>query len=254
MEVLNAALDFLTGVHGDRSNKEERKGKIFERAFELAYKDMSTHTVAYITDAKENFFSNDSNRCTDNKTKTRNAIKEYVMTEIFNDTAMQKLMSTDLQTEFDEWHIKACNIFVDINCCVSGLKLKGEEKTASGHTELITNLLCHVDKNISGVFSIGQAQKLVNMMVKYLYIYYQCEGWGDLERLKQYAHVPIDSYVLKDVFGKKTYNGIPWSKIESYETYRECEKEIIKKAKRDGFELSFLWELENWPFKQDEND
>ena len=55
-------------------------------------------------------------------------------------------------------------------------------------------------KESRNVFTYGQAQKLVNMMLKYLYIYYQCEGWDDLEKLRSFFHVPIDSYVLKAAF------------------------------------------------------
>ena len=245
MEVSNEILDFLTGIHG-RSEQDNRKDKIFDRAFALAYKDMATHTVVYKYDAKEAFFGNNSKRCIDNKVKTRNAIKEYVVTEIFNDTAMQMFMRIDSQTEFDEWQKAACKAFSNIKYTVNGL----ENKDSCIQTRSISELLCQTDNGIKCVFTTGQAQKLINMMVKYLYIFYQCEGRDDLERLKQYAHVPIDSYVLKEVFGKETYNGTPWSKIESYETYQECEAKIIETAELDGFESPFLWELAKWPFEK----
>ena len=40
-------LNFLTGIYyEDNEDENIRKKKIFDRAFNMAYKDMATHTVA----------------------------------------------------------------------------------------------------------------------------------------------------------------------------------------------------------------
>ena len=86
------------------------------------------------------------------------------------------------------------------------------------------------------------------MMIKYLYIYYQCEGLSALDQLKEYAHAPIDRFVLKGAFGTEYYNGVPWSRIGTYEEYMACKREIDDKAQEDGYPNGFQWEMAEWPF------
>ena len=83
------------------------------------------------------------------------------------------------------------------------------------------------------------------MMLKYLYIYYDCEGWNDLDKLVAYFHVPIDSYVLKAA--SKKYKDMPWSKINCYEEYKRCQEEI-QTFVREKYQNAFEWELTEWPF------
>lgn len=250
MEVSTEILDFLTGVYGDRADPENRKEPIFDRAFELAYKDMATHTVAYTDDAKEKYVGDDSKRCNGNKIEIRNTIKEYVMKNIFLDVSLSKsLAQINSQAAFNKWHEKACESITNAGCGYNNFKVKLTNKDKSSDTVEIYKLLCHIDREIKGVFSYGQAQKLINMMVKYLYIFYQCEGWSYLKNIEKYAHVPIDSYVLRAVFKNETYKGVPWSKIASYPEYMECKKRIDEKAEEDMPHVSsFMWELANWPF------
>ena len=65
--VSKEGLDFLTGIHADRENIEQRKVAMIDRAFNLAYKDMSTHTVAYKTAMKDKYFPDNSTRSNNNK-------------------------------------------------------------------------------------------------------------------------------------------------------------------------------------------
>lgn len=250
MEVSQEILDFLTGVHGDRGTPEKRKEKIFDRAFELAYMDMATHTVAYTEDAKKLYVGGDIKLCNDNKMKIKSAIKEFVKENIFGDVNLSKLLKKiSSEDKFKKWHKSACISFVGINCEVKDLELDQEENKIAD-PQNIRKLLCHTDRNLEydGVFTYGQAQKLINMMLKYLYIFYKCEGCNNLDILEKFAHVPIDRYVLKAVFGKEDYNGTPWSKITLYKVYKECKKEIDDEAKASGYPSPFLWELANWPF------
>ena len=64
-------LNFLTGVYceKDKADTALKKEKIFNRAFEMAYKDMSTHTVAYKKDSGiyERLIEGQTQRTTDNK-------------------------------------------------------------------------------------------------------------------------------------------------------------------------------------------
>lgn len=255
VSVSKEVLDFLTGVHDNRDNEKQRKEAIFDRAFELAYKDMSTHTVKYTGKTDQNspynkYICDNSIRCTENKKKIRDTIKNYISQNdnIFGNDYLSTLNKIFHQGEFDDWHQKACETLVKIDCKVSGLKLKGITDKDILHQK---NLADFFEKNgMDGhIFTIGQAQKLINMMVKYLYIYYQCEGLNTLEWLKKYAHIPIDRFVLKAAFQQEDYKGTPWSQIETYEDYISCKNEIDKHAGSEGYVNGFQWELAEWPFR-----
>lgn len=246
-------LNFLTGIYYEK-NKEDiasRKEKIFNRAFEMAYKDMSTHTVAYKKDTEvySQFIDGQTIRVESNKKKIRETIKRYIKGWFINNgtgsydlTELQKINSPGA---FNKWHEKLCDKIVTINCEVEQLQAKDETVRRIN----ISDILCHTDKNIqSGVFTYGQAQKLVNMMLKYLYIYYKCEGWNDLDDLVTYFHVPIDSYVLKEALQDEKYNDIPWSKINCYEEYICCQEEIQTFVQKRNYPNAFMWELTEWPF------
>lgn len=251
IDVSNEALDFLTGIHCKRSDEELRREAIFNRSFELAYKDMSTHTVEYSekNDAKSpyNKYINDNSvRCTKNKEKIRNAIKGYVKQRIL-DSNLSQLKGKLKKEQFDEWHKQACEEFVKINCKVSGLKSK--DKNGEDENPCLADFF--IKKGIGeNIFTIGQAQKLINMMLKYLYIFYQCEGLKTLEELNDCAHVPIDRYVLEAVFYKENYKGTPWSQIATYDDYINCKKEIENYAESKDYANGFQWELAEWPFNE----
>ena len=214
---------------------------------------MATHTVAYKKDREEysKYIEGQNTRVGDNKKKIREAIKRYIKVWFTNNEAdssnlieLQKINSPDA---FNKWHKTLCDAIVIINCEIEQLQAKDE----TFHTINISDVLCHVDKNIqsSHVFTYGQAQKLVNMMLKYLYIYYDCEGWNDLDKLVAYFHVPIDSYVLKAASEKN--KDMPWSKINCYEEYKRCQEEIqtfVRGKYQQKYQNAFEWELTEWPF------
>lgn len=263
ISVSTEVLDFLTEIHGNREDKERRKKDIFDQAFKQAYRDMSTHTVAYTDDAKNDYVKDDSTRCKKNKEEIRKGIKEKVIKNIFGDVSLSELKTINTHEDFDKWHKDACEKLNKIgDLPITELQPLSPD---SKKTEKISNLLCHtsskIDSKIYGVFTYGQAQKLINMMVKYLYIYYQCykcEGWKKIENLKNFAHVPIDSYVLKEIFKEKTDEEAPktpWSKIESYDDYIKYKEKIdahVKSKneidKKENYDSAFMWELANWPF------
>lgn len=243
-------LNFLTGIYNDEEENEElRKKKIFNRAFKMAYKDMATHTVAYHKEGEEyeKYIEGDNKRAINNREKVKDAIKNHIKGCFAEGQgySLTNLLAIDSKDDFNKWHKKLCKKIVDINCDVEDLEAKDQSK----NTVNISNLLCHVDKDITNtVFTYGQAQKLVNMMLKYLYIYYQCEGWNDLENLISYFHVPIDRYVLLKVSGQDNFKGKTWSKINDYdEEYMPCQTQIKEFVKKK-YSTAFEWELAEWPF------
>ena len=253
ISVSKEILNFLTGVYyeKDKEDAAARKEKIFDRAFNMAYKDMATHTVAYKKNTEEysQFIDGQTARVDNNKKEIRKAIKGYIKvwftnneTNSYDLSELQKITSPEI---FNKWHEKLCDAIVTIDCEVEQLQAKDETVCS---INILDIFLCHTDiDSQSHVFTYGQAQKLVNMMIKYLYIFYKCEGWNDLDHLVSYFHVPIDSYVLKEVRQDKKSNEIPWSKINCYEEY-ECYQKEIQTFARKKYQNAFEWELTEWPF------
>lgn len=108
----------------------------------------------------------------------------------------QKTFDKVNQHTFDAWHQATCDALIE---------------------------LYHSDK--FGNFFVGQAQKWINMAVKY------CALLGDRampsgRSLFSVGHVPIDGYVIKQLSGPRF--GLPkalqfdaWSRVDSYDRYME---------------------------------
>ena len=105
-------------------------------------------------------------------------------------------------------------------------------------------------KNAYGEHNLteGQAQKWLNMTIKYIYVFVHLFGerYGRLDEISGFLKdtsvddykCPVDSYVLK---GAKV-DDVSWSKLDS-DKYNEKYNEIIQNI---GCQNSFIWELENW--------
>ena len=91
-------------------------------------------------------------------------------------------------------------------------------------------------------FSWGQAQKWLNMTIKYLYIVGSCSFYG----IFQFCHIPIDKYVFQ--IAKKEL-GIPipriaWSHWSDYDgQYMTYQKELRSRIK--GYD-PLRWEFKYW--------
>ncbi|WP_379822502.1 hypothetical protein [Lacticaseibacillus paracasei] len=89
----------------------------------------------------------------------------------------------------------------------------------------------------------GQAQKWLNMTVKYIYI---IQG-GDVFGIIKYAHIPLDNYIFKALqknLGLKARGLQPWSKISNYNKYLAFQKEVRDRINGDISPLE--WELDHW--------
>ena len=181
---------------------------VLEKAINRAYRDMASHTLTG--------FSND-----DNKKKCKKCavvlLRMYIKGEedknnILADVKMKnvefkKLIDCKSKDDFDIWHF-----------------------------ELSKNMrLLYSSGDASGELTYGQAQKWINMSLKYLYLFYVLEKEGVLnnvfskeeysaeirERLDyqlddelkkiigktyKYYHVPIDNYILKRIYNLEDIN------------------------------------------------
>ena len=91
-------------------------------------------------------------------------------------------------------------------------------------------------------FSYGQAQKWINMTLKYLYIIEPIQ----VEMLFQYCHVPLDNYVFEiseKIFGIKKPS-VPWSRWSDYNNqYMEYQKSLRNSIKNIA---PLRWEFRAW--------
>lgn len=258
-----SVLDFLTEIHSKREDTEERSKALFRHAFDNAYRDMSIHTIAY-TEEYKSYLTGDSATNKKNKERVKNSIFSYVCKSFglsgvdsdWDEKLVRKFGNSE--KEFNSWHKSMCDNLTKI--CDNADKVTLKDKNGDCSVEL-GKIICHVDKKIKSVFTYGQAQKIVNMMLKYLYIYDQCDGRDSFQNVIRFFHVPLDSFVLKEIYNRfkrednqrktnfkeEKYNVIRWSKIESYEEYMNCQRSIKKFLHDDN---AFMWELENWPFEK----
>ena len=82
--------------------------------------------------------------------------------------------------------------------------------------DLVHKELCHSLVSKWPELSIGQAQKWINMTLKYWLIFGDVRV-ENIERNAAFFHIPIDNFVQIKMFNEKNPN--PWSKIKSYDDY-----------------------------------
>lgn len=119
-----------------------------------------------------------------------------------------------ISADYDRWHQKTCELIQEI----------------------------YIQKGVG--FTYGQAQKWLNMTMKYLYVFSLifedmedkrlCEIPGFIRNHHEKLHIPIDNYILSDLSLQKY---APWSKM-SMEDYNACRKDMGEK--------DIDWELEKW--------
>lgn len=106
------------------------------------------------------------------KTNARTCIKEYINSMIKSNITTQE--------QFDEFHQEACENLIQ----------KFEDQ----------------------YFTIGQAQKWINMTFKYLHLL----EYEDIKNIYEFCHIPIDNYML-DITNYQMSK--PWSKLNDYNEY-----------------------------------
>lgn len=128
--------------------------------------------------------------------------------------------------DFDEFH--------DTLCC--------------GIIEIYNNN--HID------FYYGQAQKWVNMTMKYLCVIGE-EKYPWLKGIYEYLHIPIDSIILDRVINelkiesvivnnnKVSLKNLRWSRIKEQDTYKAIQSKLRVALNEKG-EIPIVWEFKAW--------
>lgn len=127
------------------------------------------------------------------------------------------------------------------------------------HRSMCDNIASFYKENGYDRFTVGKAQKWINMAMKYACIY-DYEHQQQLSKYMEVFHVPIDRYIANPIaielhIAPPCYKGgnlelfdadkknYVWSNIENYDEYIECQKEIRQKC---GFSSPLRWEFEKW--------
>ncbi len=150
-----------------------------------------------------------------------------------------KFLNPASSKPFDEWHKEMCDLLID-------------EYDTGGYKE----------------FTVGKAQKWLNMAIKYACLYCY-EYQGNLANHIGEFHVPIDRIIATPIVRdlgialpeydkfhmppkekwsdfdahKKDY---AWSQIQDYDSYLRCQKEIREKCKEKNYESPLHWEFAEW--------
>lgn len=238
-----AIYNFLTGIECEK--EKPTYDEAYRRAFQLAWKDMATHTIkisdSFKEDEYDRYFNGESELKKENKKRLKEQLADIIKMKF------EELLKAKDESNFSDCHKKICEYIVEDfpKCKIeyqTDKKDKEQKKIVS-----IEKIYTHIDDNIK-TFSYGQAQKLINMLVKYMYVYHKMYNFScydvSLDKVDLY-HVPIDSYVLRAIGDKRS-----WSKINEYRIYENLQREISKKANEEH-KNPFLWELYKWNNKFD---
>lgn len=142
---------------------------------------------------------------------------------------------------------------------------KSQSEFDDKHRELCEEISNYYADEGYSVFTVGKAQKWINMGLKYACIYNNEED--RLCNIIGYCHVPIDRYMAYHIDRELNvtlpeYQGFKkpragwadrkscdyaWSKIESYDEYLTCQKRIreVLDKQRSG-KCPLEWEFQVW--------
>lgn len=115
-----------------------------------------------------------------------------------------------IKENFEIWHKEACGLII--------------EKYEKHRIEL----------------TYGQAQKWVNMTIKYLYMLNE----HTFDNIFEFLHIPIDNYIFKAVKEKLGIDAPTnaWSRWDNYDEYLKYQNDIREKI----CTAPLRWEFENW--------
>jgi hypothetical protein len=227
-------LEFLLSAYPSQKGNKELNAELYnelrERFFKSKEPDIKDCAYKAYLDLSRTLSGIGKNMPEDDKRVYHNDIYELI------ENSIQELLDNETVTinSFDEWHKSTCEKMCQTSERLS-IYLNNEKK-----------------------FSYGQAQKWLNMTLKYMLV---AEQWEKLDVMRSYLHVPVDSYIMENacldlgvmiIDGRsgelKPYSDYskPWSTWE-YEEYIEFQERIRESlAETKDYECSMDWEFDSW--------
>ena len=144
----------------------------------------------------------------------------------FKDATIRKAFSKKQDEEYKDFHSIKCSLkeglYDDVKTYISYIF---DGKANLGTCDEFIIKTCTEAERIDDSFSYGNAQKLINMTAKYMYL--SCYENSNLRDLFKYCHCPMDSIMLKYVVNncsntetfylggkeRKMWNSFSWSSL-----------------------------------------
>lgn len=241
----NKAFDFLLysyfGIKESDLKPQSKKGipYICAKCAKRAYLDLA-RTVKYsyssskLEEMKSKKSSEEDKDKATNFIDSKNELIKNICENILFPIETKEGEISFKNSDFDDWHKAKCR-------------------------EIINFMNNSIDKSNTEIlkesFTIGQAQKWVNMTLKYLWLLNALPTGVKPE----YLHVPIDSYIIEIAYDNKNKfeNALglleekpedSWSKLPKYETYFEIQEAIRKAIKTNTTNetIPIKWESLAW--------
>lgn len=198
MKIENA-INFMMYSYFNLTLEDVKENKIvLENLINKAYLD-ATQRGAYNTRLTKKCTEKDTKKCpnkdSDRCIKNKSMAAKELATKVIKDNIWVLLKDTEgiSKDNFENWHKTIC----DELCEIYADKL---------------------DDKYNEIFSYGNAQKWVNMTLKYICILYNsheifcensggncdfCNSYGKmLENYEEYFHIPVDSYIIEDIYNR----------------------------------------------------
>lgn len=152
-----------------------------------------------------------------------------------------------------------------VNAVMGGETFDTQEKYNSSFykvAEDICNKINACKQNEKVTFSFGNAQKLINMTMKYLYI--MCYKNSENRELFRFCHCPMDGILLKHVWDQRKLSNLPgnwkrpdflasWGKEkDSHERYDAFQIAIKKLKDPDQYALEYDYKI--WITKAEKSE
>ena len=238
MEYKNA-LDFLLysyfGFDGGLQEIKDNRNEISKYCAKRAYLDLArTVKFKYSTSKLDKMKTKKSTRNDKEEAGAFTKAKE----DLINGICESMICAIDGKecnnNDFNEWHKNKCK------------SIKNEMNKATCKTN---NSTINIINNKT--FTIGQAQKWLNMTLKYLWLLNILPNGLD----ENHLHIPVDSYIIEAVsdkkhnyhYGLKLEISTPkssWSSWNDYDEYLEFQKQV-KKAITEKY-TPLEWESLAW--------
>lgn len=240
----NKAFDFLLysyfGIKESGLNDQSKKGIPYicaKRAYlDLARTVRYTYSSSKLEEMKSKKSSEEDKDKATNFIDSKNKLIKNICENILSPVKTEKGEISFENSDFDEWHEEKCKEITE--------KMNGNYETVNNSDEKVLNKS----------FTIGQAQKWVNMTLKYLWLLDALPkniGEKDL-------HVPIDSYIIEIAYDNKNKfdNALgleekpnkSWSKLYKYEKYFKIQEAIREAIKTNTTNetIPIKWESLAW--------
>lgn len=175
-----------------------------------------------------------------------NGLIQNIIKKAYNDATMMGAYNTLISKELsDESYLAYCNATKLIMGEIYNVKVNRstQESFDTWHKKTCEKIIeCYDEVNSNkSIFTYGNAQKWLNMALKYLWLL----GALPIDIKEERLHAPIDSYILQKLWNLKVdevtcsadtfyYKGNSWSKISDYDDYFDLQKVIRVMAKQGG--------------------